>query len=82
MRAGRSPFVGDKSHFSHRLVQLGMTKTQAVLTIYLATAACGLVALVLHQVDGVGAGVLVLSVALTLSLVAILESAGPRQGRP
>ncbi len=80
LRAGRSPFVGDKSHFSHRLVQLGMSPPQAVLTIYLATATCGLAALVLHQVDGTGAVVLVVSVVLTLSLVAILEAAGRRQG--
>ena len=51
LRQRRSPFVGDKSHFSHRLVKLGMTKPQAVLTIYLATATCGLGALLLHQVD-------------------------------
>ena len=37
LREGRSPFEGDKRHFSHRLVDLGMTKKQAVLTIYLAT---------------------------------------------
>jgi len=77
LRAGRSPFVGDKSHFSHRLVQRGMTQTQSVLTIYLATATCGLAALVLHQVDRAGAIILLLSVALTLSLIAILESARP-----
>jgi len=38
IREGRSPFQADKSHFSHRLVELGLTKTQAVLTIYLTTA--------------------------------------------
>ena len=32
-----------------------MTKPQAVLTIYLATATCGLGALLLHQVDSIGA---------------------------
>ena len=45
LRSGRSPFVGDKSHFSHRLVELGLSKPRAVLTIYLATATCGLGAL-------------------------------------
>ena len=76
LREGRSPFVGDKSHFSHRLVSLGMTKTQAVLTIYLATATCGLGALLLHQVDATGAVVVVLLVGCTLVLIAILETAG------
>jgi UDP-GlcNAc:undecaprenyl-phosphate GlcNAc-1-phosphate transferase len=77
LRQRRSPFVGDKSHFSHRLVQLGMTKTQAVLTIYLATATCGLGALLLQQVATlVGALLILLLVACTLLLVAILESTG------
>jgi len=76
LRQGRSPFHGDKSHFSHRLVELGMTTRQAVLTIYLATATCGLGALLLHQVNAAGAGVVLLMVACVLLLVAILERAG------
>jgi UDP-GlcNAc:undecaprenyl-phosphate GlcNAc-1-phosphate transferase len=81
LRAGRSPFVGDRNHFSHRLVELGMTKGQAVLTIYLATATCGLGALLLHEVDALGAIVILALVACTLLLVAILETAG-RRNRP
>jgi len=81
LREGRSPFVGDKSHFSHRLVELGMTKTQAVLTIYLATATCGLGALLLYQVKGLGgACVILLMVGCVLVLVGILETVG-RRGR-
>jgi UDP-GlcNAc:undecaprenyl-phosphate GlcNAc-1-phosphate transferase len=79
LRQRRSPFAGDKSHFSHRLVQLGMTKPQAVLTIYLATATCGLGALLLHQVDTIGAILILLLVACTLLLVAVLESTGGRR---
>jgi UDP-GlcNAc:undecaprenyl-phosphate GlcNAc-1-phosphate transferase len=79
LRAGRSPFEGDKSHFSHRLVELGLSKTQAVLTIYLATAACGLGAFLLHEVDAAGACVILLLVASMLVLIAILESAGRRK---
>ena len=78
LRQGRSPFVGDKSHFSHRLVELGMTKGQAVLTIYLTTATCGLGALLLNHVDAWGAAVIGLLVACILSLVGILETAGRR----
>lgn len=80
LRQGRSPFVGDKSHFSHRLVELGMTKGQAVLTIYLTTATCGLGAFLLHQVNVVGAGIIVLLVLCVLTLIAVLETAG-RKGR-
>lgn len=79
LRAGRSPFVGDKSHFSHRLVELGLSKSQAVLTIYLATATCGLGALLLHEVHVGGAIVVFLMVVCILALVAILETAGRRR---
>ncbi len=79
LRSGRSPFTGDKSHFSHRLVELGMTPAQAVLTIYLATATCGLGALLLHQVNVAGACIILLLVGCILLLVAILESAGRRR---
>src|SRR4029078_535629 len=35
LKNGLSPFAADKNHLSHRLVDLGLTETQAVLTIYL-----------------------------------------------
>ena len=79
LRAGRSPFHGDKSHFSHRLVELGMSKAQAVLTIYLATATCGLGALLLHQVNGAGACIVLLMIACVLVLVGILETTPRRK---
>ena len=79
--AGRSPFEGDKSHFSHRLVELGMTKPQAVLTIYLTTATCGLGALLLHQVEhGRRRASILLLVGCVLVLVGILETVR-RRGR-
>ncbi len=78
-RQGRNPFEADRSHFSHRLLGLGMTRLQVMLTIYLATATTGLGALLLHQVDAFGAGVILLLVTCVLLLVAILEAAGHRQ---
>jgi len=81
LRQGHSPFEADKNHFSHRLVELGLSKTQAVLTIYLLTATCGLGALLLHEVDEVGAVLIVLLVACILLLIGILEMAG-RRARP
>lgn len=74
LREGDSPFGADKNHFSHRLVELGLSKTQAVLTIYLTTATCGLGALFLHQVDSFGAILVGLLVVCVLALIAILES--------
>lgn len=76
LREGRSPFEGDKRHFSHRLVDLGMSKRQAVLTIYLATATCSLNALILPRVDFIGAILLVIGTGLVLGLVGVLESVG------
>ena len=75
----RATFAGDRSHFSHRLVQLGMTPGQAVLTIYLATATCGLGALLLHQVTTAGACIILLLVGCILLLIGILETAGRRR---
>lgn len=78
LRAGKSPFAADKNHFSHRLVDLGLTKTQAVLTVYLTTATCGLAALLLHKVDTAGAVVIMLLVGCILSLIGILETTARR----
>jgi UDP-GlcNAc:undecaprenyl-phosphate GlcNAc-1-phosphate transferase len=78
LASGKSPFAADKNHFSHRLVDLGLNKTQAVLTVYLTTATCGLAALLLHRVDRLGAVLIMLLVACVLSLVAILETTARR----
>jgi UDP-GlcNAc:undecaprenyl-phosphate/decaprenyl-phosphate GlcNAc-1-phosphate transferase len=78
LRSGRSPFAGDKSHFSHRLVELGLSKPRAVLTIYLTTATCGLGALLLPQLSAAGAAIVFLMVACILAVIAILETVGRR----
>ena len=69
-------FVGDRSHFSHRLVELGLSRTQAVLTIHLVTATCGLAALLLVHVSVLQAVAVLGIVACMLLLVVILESTG------
>lgn len=78
---GRSPFEGDKRHFSHRLVDLGMSKKQAVLTIYLATAACSISSLLLPRVDLSGAVIILLGTLLIVGLIRVLESVG-REDKP
>lgn len=78
LREGRSPFEADRRHFSHRLVDLGMTKTQAVLTIYLATGTCSVGAVLLPRVDAWGGGLILLSTLLVLGLVVMLESVRQR----
>jgi len=83
LREGRSLFQADKCHLSHRLVDLGLNKGQAVLTIYLLTGVCTMSALLLHQVDRTGAVILVVVVCCVLILISILESTARKklQGR-
>jgi UDP-GlcNAc:undecaprenyl-phosphate GlcNAc-1-phosphate transferase len=44
-RMGKPFYVGDNNHLSHRLVQLGWSRTKAVLLIWLLASAVGAVAL-------------------------------------
>jgi UDP-GlcNAc:undecaprenyl-phosphate GlcNAc-1-phosphate transferase len=80
LRAGRSPFRGDRSHFSHRLVERGLTPRQAVRTIDLVTLAGGLGALLLHRLSAAGAGVVIAQTLCLLGVVALLELSGTRPG--
>ncbi|TMC77883.1 MAG: undecaprenyl/decaprenyl-phosphate alpha-N-acetylglucosaminyl 1-phosphate transferase [Chloroflexi bacterium] len=41
MVSGQPPFAPDRGHFHHRLLDVGLTHQQAVLLIYLMTAALG-----------------------------------------
>jgi UDP-GlcNAc:undecaprenyl-phosphate GlcNAc-1-phosphate transferase len=75
---GRSPFQGDRRHFSHRLVARGLTPRQAVWTIDLVTLAGGAGALLLHRLDGAGACVVAAQTICLLGVVAILELAANR----
>lgn len=74
---GRSPFHADKSHFSHRLVQLGMSKPAAVATIHLTTLMTGLGGLLLYRVHNWSdAGLIMLLIFCVLAIIAILEMTG------
>lgn len=76
LKSGVSPFVGDNRHFSHRLIRLGLSRRNAVLTIYLATACTGLGATFLHQVSPAGATVILIQAVLIILIIAILEYQG------
>ena len=67
---------GDNSHFSHRLVDLGMTRRQAVATIHLACLAIGLPATVLGQLSESHGFLIIGQAVLVLTIVALLERAG------
>lgn len=71
---GKSPFIGDTQHFSHRLKKHGLTDTQTVLTLYLATLCTGFGAIFLYQVNLAGAILIFIQTVMVLSIVAIFET--------
>jgi UDP-GlcNAc:undecaprenyl-phosphate GlcNAc-1-phosphate transferase len=71
---GKSPFVGDTNHFSHRLVARGMSRRTAVLCLYLLTAATSIAAILLPHVTSTFAAMLIFAqTLLVLGVVALLE---------
>jgi UDP-GlcNAc:undecaprenyl-phosphate GlcNAc-1-phosphate transferase len=71
---GRSPFVGDTNHFSHRLVARGMSRRTAVLCLYLLTAATSVAAIILPHVENRFVAILIFcQTLLILGVVALLE---------
>jgi UDP-GlcNAc:undecaprenyl-phosphate GlcNAc-1-phosphate transferase len=76
LRQGKSPFVGDTQHFSHRLRRRGLTDTQTALTLYLATLGTGLGATFLYQVNRIGAILIVGQTVLIVGIIGIFESTG------
>jgi UDP-GlcNAc:undecaprenyl-phosphate GlcNAc-1-phosphate transferase len=55
LRRGRSPFQGGSDHTSHRLVQLGLSRPRAVLTLYVVALVLGASAALLMRADPVTA---------------------------
>ncbi len=73
---GKSPFVGDTQHFSHRLKRRGLSESQIALTLYLATLATGLGAIVLRYVSWIGAVLITVQTIMVMGIIAILEMTG------
>lgn len=71
---GKSPFVGDTQHFSHRIKKHGLTDTQTVMTLYLATLCTGLGATFLYQVNLAGAVLIFAQTIMILLIIAIFET--------
>jgi UDP-GlcNAc:undecaprenyl-phosphate GlcNAc-1-phosphate transferase len=72
-RAGDSPFRGDRRHFSHRLLRRGMSVRAAVCTIYLATAATGLPAMILPRAEWFSALLILAQTVCVVLIIAVLE---------
>jgi len=73
IRQGRSPFVGDQQHFSHRLVQSGLSKEAAVLVICGCSMATGISGISLGQVQGWQALLIGVQTVLILAALATFE---------
>jgi len=71
---GKSPFVGDTQHFSHRMKKRGLTDTQVVLTLYLATLCTSIGAISLYQVNLTGAILIFAQTIMILTIIAIMEA--------
>jgi len=74
IRQGKSPFVGDTQHFSHRLKNRGLNDRQVVLALYLATLCTALGATFLYQVNLAGAIVIFMQTVMILAIIAVLET--------
>ena len=81
LKQGKSPFVGDTQHFSHRLKRRGLSDRQVALTLYLATLCTGLGAVLLQQAGLLGAVLIATQTVMVLIFIAILEAAGSREGQ-
>lgn len=80
-RRGQSIMKGDKRHFSHRLVELGMTPRQAVLFIFLVGAVVGLGAALLPSLGRQGTLIVLGQTLGVYLLIVLLMEAGKRSGR-
>ena len=71
----QSLFKADKNHFSHRLVDMGLSRRNAVLTVHLITLMTGLGGVLLFHVDNWMAALLIVAViTCILVVIAILET--------
>ena len=75
----QSPFKGDTNHFGHRLVALGLSREQTILTIYFVTAICATTSFFVYRANPIEAIVMTLQTALFLISIAIVEFAARKK---
>ena len=75
-------FVGDKNHLAHRLLALGMSRRTTVLTVYAITLNSALAAVLLIEVDWLGAGIILSQLVLTFVIITLLEVSGRAEEVP
>jgi UDP-GlcNAc:undecaprenyl-phosphate GlcNAc-1-phosphate transferase len=85
---GRSPLVGDRQHFSHRLVAAGLSVRRTVAVICGCTAITGIGGIMLSVATGWQAILIGVQVLLVLIVIALYEHgkgwplASPERSRP
>jgi UDP-GlcNAc:undecaprenyl-phosphate GlcNAc-1-phosphate transferase len=70
---------GDANHFSHRLIALGMSPREMLLTIYLLAFSIGLTAPLLYALPGYVSGFILAQATGLFCIIALLERAGARK---
>ncbi|MCL6552056.1 MAG: undecaprenyl/decaprenyl-phosphate alpha-N-acetylglucosaminyl 1-phosphate transferase [Firmicutes bacterium] len=73
-RSGRPIYLPDRGHLHHRLLDRGLTQRQTVMLLYLVSAALGLGALALADINRTTA-------VVTLGVIAVVLVVGVRQMR-
>lgn len=79
---GRSPFVGDQQHFSHRLVRRGLSRRGAVIVIWGVSLVTGISGIVLGALEPWQAVLVGAQVVVLLGLIGVLEHAARPKGEP
>ncbi len=82
LRQGKSPFVGDLNHFSHRLVRRGLGKPAAVAVICGLTGVTGLSGVMLASLAPWQAILVGVQCVVILLVVAAFEFASARRNGP
>ncbi|MDF1808566.1 MAG: MraY family glycosyltransferase [Phycisphaerales bacterium] len=74
---GKSPFVGDLQHFSHRIRDRGLSGRCTILVIYCLTIATAISGLLLARANQWQAALLGIQVVLLLAAIALFEYRSP-----
>ena len=80
IRQGQSIMLGDKQHFSHRLVELGMSPRQAVAFIFLVAGIVGLGGAMLPVLDLKGTLIVLTQTVGVYLLIVVLMNVGKKAG--
>jgi UDP-GlcNAc:undecaprenyl-phosphate GlcNAc-1-phosphate transferase len=78
-KEGRPLFIGDRRHFSHRLVELGMSQRGAVIFIYLVALSVGVAAALLPYLPLWGQILVLLQTVAIYLMITILMHVAKRQ---